>query len=324
MSGVLIVADASAGELGRASLELIAAARELSAQGAGPVAVALVGRHADTLAFGAWAAGVEEIVVVPTPEKRPEAHVSEAALLALIDVRTPSVVLAANTIDSLSYAPAVAARAQLGFATEVTGVSWGEHGVLARRAIYGERLLAELDFPGKRTVVLLAQLGAFDPASALEPAASPARIVRFEHGLEGTARSEHVASVEPPRGDVDVAAAGFLLSIGRGVERAENIPRLERLAELMGATLAVSGPLVEAGWASGVRKVGQSGRTVSPRVYLALGISGAAQHLAGVSGARAIIAVNSDANARIFDVADYGVVADLFEVATELERQLGG
>jgi electron transfer flavoprotein alpha subunit len=95
---------------------------------------------------------------------------------------------------------------------------------------------------------------------------------------------------------------------------------LRRLAELMGAALAVSGPLVEVGWASRGLKVGQSGRTVTPRVYLALGISGAAQHLAGMSGSRTIIAVNCDAGARIFDVADYGAVADLFEVADELER----
>jgi electron transfer flavoprotein alpha subunit len=131
------------------------------------------------------------------------------------------------------------------------------------------------------------------------------------------------SGTEAPTGEVDIAKADLLLSIGRGVDDGEHVPRFEVLATCMGATLAVSGPLVEKGWASRTRKVGQSGRTVAPRVYLALGISGAPQHLASIAKARTIIAVNTDADARIFDVAHHGAVADLFEIAAELERQFG-
>jgi electron transfer flavoprotein alpha subunit len=215
----------------------------------------------------------------------------------------------------------VAARAGVGFASDVSGVSWGESGVIARRRCHGERLLAELDFPCKQSVLLLLRTGAFEPVDG--DGGGGATRSRLDVVLEGRARTERLERREPPAGDVDIAKADVLLSIGRGVESAEQIPRFEALAERMGATLSVSGPLVEAGWVPRARKVGQSGRTVALRVYLALGISGAAQHLAGVSKAQTIIAVNSDPNARIFDAAHYGAVADLFEVAAELERQFG-
>jgi electron transfer flavoprotein alpha subunit len=330
VSGVLAIAELRRGEdeqLGvrPVTYELIAAGRELAREGAGALAVAVIGPaadvHVDSMAF----AGVSEVIVVPTPEDRFEAHVWQAAVEALIEGRAPGVVLAGHTIDSLGFAPAVAARGRHGFASDVTAVSWGAHGALAQRPAYGERLLAELDFPGKQTVVLLLRPGANAPSGGQEALANGGAptVTRLELDLADRSRTERVELREAPIGDVDIAKADFLLSIGRGVGAAEQVARMERLADALGATLAVSGPLVEAGWASRARKVGQSGRTVAPRVYLALGISGAAQHLGGMSRSQTIIAVNSDPRARIFDVAHYGAVADLFEVADELERQLG-
>jgi electron transfer flavoprotein alpha subunit len=332
MSGVLVLAELERTGAGvrPASLELIGAGRALCEQGAGALVVAVIGRDADAEATLAAleVAGVEEIVAVPTPCERFEAHVWQAALEALIRERSPAVVLAEHTLDALGFAPALAAHARHGFASDVTAVSWGGRGLLAHRGVYGERLLAELDFPGKDTVVLLARAGAFAAADAAHGAQAKPLRTRLDVDLHGGARSERVEPApgsrdEQPAGALDIAKAEFLLSIGRGVGDVRRIPDLERLAHLLGATLSVSGPLVEKGWASRARKVGQTGSTVAPRVYLALGISGAAQHLAGISGARTIIAVNSDPDARIFDVAHYGAVADLFEVATELERQLG-
>jgi electron transfer flavoprotein alpha subunit len=274
-------------------------------------------------------------VLVPTPGARFEAHVWQAAVEGLIAARGPSAVLASHTVDALGFAPAAAARAGLGFASDVTGASWGEQGLSARRGAYAERLVAELDFPGKATVLLLLRPGAFqtrDPAAAQGASPGPAidaadqppaPSTRLELDLDGRARTETLELREAPRGEIDIARADFLLSIGRGVKDAGDIPRFERLAELLGAVLSASGPLAEAGWVSKARKVGRSGRTVAPRVYLALGISGAAPHLAGMSEARTIIAVNTDPNARIFDVAHYGAAVDLFEIAAELERRLG-
>ncbi len=320
MSGVLVIAEMRRGELRPVTLELIAAGRELSREGAGPLAVALIAREPGALTNAVSAIeldGVEELLLVASPEAQFEAHVAQAAVEALVEQRAPSLVLAGHTIDSLGFAPALAARGRHGFASDVTAVSWSADGALARRGAYGEKLLAELDFPGKATVVLLLRPGAFEPAAgAGEPAVTD---VALE--LAGRARSEHVELRDPPAGDVDITKADFLLSIGRGVEDAERIPELERLAERIGATLSASRPLVDAGWISSARQVGQSGRTVTPKVYLALGISGAVQHLAGMSKAQTIIAVNSDPEAPIFGVAQYGAVADLFEVAAELERQ---
>jgi electron transfer flavoprotein alpha subunit len=133
-------------------------------------------------------------------------------------------------------------------------------------------------------------------------------------------RARHQEFVDAATSDVDITTADFLLSIGRGVGDKENLPQFEELADKMGATLSVSRPLVDQGWMPNSRQVGQSGKTVKPKVYLALGISGAVQHLAGMKTSGTIIAVNSDPEAAIFNVAHYGAVADLFEVAEELEK----
>ena len=128
------------------------------------------------------------------------------------------------------------------------------------------------------------------------------------------------SSRQPTSSDVDITQADFLLSIGRGIGDKENVEMFEELAEKMGATLSVSRPLVDAGWMPSSRQVGQSGKTVKPTVYLAFGISGAVQHLAGMKTAGTIIAVNTDPEAAIFNVAQYGAMADLFDVAEELEK----
>ena len=141
-------------------------------------------------------------------------------------------------------------------------------------------------------------------------------------GLSDAARTEHVGFREVAAGDVDITKADVLLSIGRGVAERDNIPRFEELAQRLGATLSVSRPIVDAGWMPGARQVGQSGKTVKPKVYFALGISGAVQHLAGMRGAETIIAVNTDPEAPIFGVAHYGAVVDMFELADELDAKL--
>lgn len=319
MSGVLVLAEIAHGGLRPASAELIGAGRELSQEGAGALTVALVGSDAEAHLDAVNLDGVEEIVVVASPHEHFEPHVAQAALEGLIETRRPAVVLAGHTVNSLGFAAAVAARGGHGFASDVTGLSWREDGAVARRGAYGERLTAELDFPQKETVLLLLREGAFEPAAA----AGAASTSRLDLDLAGSARTEHVERREAPVGDVDITKADFLLSIGRGVEEEESIPELQALADKMGATLSASRPLVDAGWISNAQQVGQSGRTVTPKVYLALGISGAVQHAAGMSKAKTIIAVNSDPEAPIFSIAHYGAIADLFEVAAELEQQFG-
>jgi electron transfer flavoprotein alpha subunit len=308
MSGILVVAESRRGELREVSLELVGAASQLKEQAGGPVKVAVIGADA----FGAE--GVDEIITVSAPTEHFEAHVHAAALEALIETQRPSVVLLGHSIDSLGFGPAVAAKLGLGFASDVTALAW-DGGPVATRGGYGGKVEVELEFPGKDTVLLMLRAGAFDPAEAT--GAPDAQAVE----VDAEPRTEHLGFREVAAGDVDITKAEFLLSVGRGIEDKDALPQFEELAEKMGATLSVSRPLVDAGWVPNARQVGQSGKTVKPKVYLALGISGAVQHLAGMQNADTIIAVNTDPEAPIFRVAHYGAVADLFDVAEELAEQ---
>jgi electron transfer flavoprotein alpha subunit len=263
--------------------------------------------------------GVDELLLVATPTEHFEAHVWQKALEQLIDAERPALVVLGHTIDSLGFGPAVAASRGLGFASDATALSWADGPVVARGA-FGDKLVSELEFPGKGCTLVMLRPGTFEAAAAVAGAVE-ARTV--ELALDGVAATEHLGFEEVPDTGVDITKAPFLLSIGRGVEDKDELGRFEALAEKFGATLSVSRPLVDAGWVSSARQVGQSGKTVKPRVYLALGISGAVQHLAGMRSAETIIAVNKDPEAPIFGVAHYGAVADLFEVADELEQALG-
>ena len=317
MSGILVLAESRRGELREVSLELVGAALALKEEAGGPVAVAIIGAGATEHVASLGAAGVDEVLTVDVPTEDCEAHVHADALTALIEQESPAVVLLGHTIDSLGFGPAVAATLGLGFASDVTALGWDD-GPVATRGAYGGKVEAELDFPGKETTLLMLRVGAFEAAETSGDAS--ARSV--EAPVE--ARTEQLGFREADAGDVDITKAEFLLSVGRGIEDKDALPQFEELAETMGATLSVSRPLVDAGWAPNARQVGQSGKTVKPKVYLALGISGAVQHLAGMQTADTIIAVNTDPEAPIFRVAHFGAVADLFDVADELADQFGG
>jgi electron transfer flavoprotein alpha subunit len=319
MSGVLVIAETRQGELRDVSLELITAALSVKSDAGGRVAVAVIAQQPDRFVDRLAVDGVDEVLLVPTPTEHFEAHVAGRALAELIAAESPSLVLLGFTIDSLGFAPAVAAKGGFGFASDATAVGW-DGGPVATRGAYGDKLVSELEFPGKETTLVLLRAGGFEPASS--GSGSPATRT-VEVGLDGVAKTEHLGFQEAEAADVDITKAEFLLSIGRGVEDQDNIPRFEELAERLGATLSSSRPLVDAGWMPSARQVGQSGKTVKPRVYLALGISGAVQHLAGMRTAETIIAVNTDPEAPIFGVATYGAVADMFELADELEQQFG-
>jgi electron transfer flavoprotein alpha subunit len=321
VSDVLVVAETRRGELREVSLELIGAALGVKDSCGGRLLVAVLDHEPERFTQALSVDGVDELLLVPTPAEHFEPHVSQRALEELIEAQGPGLVLLGHTIDSLGFGPAVAAHRGLGFASDVTALSWAD-GPVACRGAYGDKLVAELEFPGRDCTLVMLRSGTFEAAEAgpTRPQSPPTRTV--EVALDGVAATEHVGFEEEEDSDVDITQAPFLVSIGRGVEDKDEIPRFEALAERMGATLSVSRPLVDAGWMPSARQVGQSGKTVKPRVYLALGISGAVQHLAGMRSAETIIAVNTDPEAPIFGVAHYGAVADLFEVADELEQVL--
>jgi electron transfer flavoprotein alpha subunit len=309
LSGVLVVAEHLQGTVRDVTRELVTAGREL-----GDVTVAVIARDPAPLVTALDVDGVSEIVTVAAGGNEFENDVQLQAVEALIEARSPDVVLAAFTVNAMGYAPALAARLGLGFASDVHAVRLEGDTLVATRSYYGGKVHAELDFPGCERVLLMlrptvwapAEVGGGASVSSLDVAAS-------------APRARHVRLVEPEAaGDVDIAQADFLLSIGRGIGEREAIPDFEELAERLGATLSVSRPLVDAGWMPSSRQVGQSGKTVKPKVYLAFGISGAVQHLAGMKASGTIIAVNTDPEAAIFSVAHYGAVADLHEVAEAL------
>lgn len=318
MSGVLVIAEARRGELRETSFELISAAKSLAAESGGPLTVGLVSGDAEALAPELSVEGVDEIVAVGTPGEHFEPHVAEQAVDALIADLDPAVVLFGHTIDALSYAPAIAARGGYGFVSDALTVEW-DGGPVAHRGAYGDRLIERVEFPGHDRVVAMLRPGNADPAGGTGSASVRTLDVSFD---ESAIAAEHVGYRDAEAEDVDIAEQPFLLSVGRGIGDKDSLPQFEALAEALGATLSVSRPIVDAGWMPSSRQVGQSGKTVKPKVYLALGISGAVQHLAGMKKAETIIAVNSDPEAPIFGVAHYGAVADLFDVADALEEQV--
>jgi electron transfer flavoprotein alpha subunit len=304
---VLVIAEHLQGRVRDVTFELVTAARSLG----GPVAVAVIGPEALDVSHE----GVDEIVHVRVEQAEFENDVYQQALERLLDERQPGAVLLGFTVNSMGYAGAVAAKRGLGFASDVFAVSREGEAVVATRAFYGSKVHGELEFPGGQPVLLLLRPTAWAPAAR---GGSPTSSV-LELGPVAS-RARHKEFREVPKGDVDITTADFLLSIGRGVGEQDNIPMFEELAQKLGATLAVSRPIVDAGWMSNARQVGQSGKTVKPKVYLAFGISGAVQHLAGMKTSETIIAVNTDPEAAIFDVAHYGAVADLFDVAEEMAK----
>jgi electron transfer flavoprotein alpha subunit len=308
---VLVVAEHLQGQLRDITLELVTAARELE----GPVAVAVIAKDPAAFDDVLGREGVDEIIHVTAEADEFENDVYQAALEALIEDRRPDVVLLGFTVNAMGYGPAVAAKLGLGFASDVFALAREDAGLVVQRAFYGSKVHAELEFPQKETVLLLLRPTTWAPA---EGSGTPTTTEFAAPAVESRAR--HSEFVEVARGDVDITTSDFLLSVGRGIGEKENLPTFEELADKMGATLSVSRPIVDAGWMPNSRQVGQSGKTVKPKVYLALGISGAVQHLAGMKTSGTIIAVNTDPEAAIFNVAHYGAVADLFEVVEELER----
>jgi electron transfer flavoprotein alpha subunit len=308
---VLVVAEHLRGELRPVTLELISAARSLG----GPVAVAVIARDPSALTDAVNVEGVDEILTVQVDQEEFENDVYQAAVEQLVAERSPRAVLLGFTVGSMGYGPALAAKLGLGFAPDVFAVREEDGGLVAERSFYGAKVNGELEFPGHDTVVLLLRPTAWSPAEGAGSAS-----VAAVGAPSASSRARHKDWVEAQVGDVDITTAELLLSVGRGIGDKENLEQFEELAEAMGATLSSSRPLVDAGWMPSARQVGQSGKTVKPKVYLALGISGAVQHLAGMKTSGTIIAVNNDPEAAIFNVAHYGAVADLFEVAEELEK----
>lgn len=316
--GILVVAEHFDGALGAVTLEAIGAATALKGHFGSLLAV-VVGRETDALAAAANVAGVDEILTVERADSHFDAALYEAVVCAAAEAREARLVLIGHTAAGMACGPAVAARLGAGFAADVFGLAVEEGALVASRSGYGGKVTVDLCFPGKPVVVLTLRGATF----AAPDGPGGAKVVPFPVDLDavpGTAR--HRDYLPAPPADVDIAKAAFILSVGRAVGEGENLPRFARLAERLGATLGCSRPVADSGWLPKAHQVGQSGTVAANcKLYIALGISGAVQHLAGMKHVDTIIAVNTDREAPIFGVAHHGACVDIFALADALERE---
>ncbi|SFR36614.1 electron transfer flavoprotein alpha subunit apoprotein [Halogeometricum rufum] len=312
MSSVLAVADHRRGELRDVSYELVTAGRELADETGGDLHVAVISGEVEEFATKLNREGVTTVHTVEYGEEFNH-DVYTQAVCALADEYDPQYVLMPNSVNGLDYAPAVANRLGLPLVTDAIDVAF-DGGLTVTREMYGSKVETTLEVDAERAAVTV-RGGEWVAASN----GGDAEIMPFEFTPDESAVKSRVTGFEEVGGgDVDITEADVLVSVGRGIEEEENIELVERLADALGATLSSSRPIVDSGWLPKNRQVGQSGKVVTPEVYIAIGISGAVQHVAGMKGAETIVAINTDPNAPIFDIADYGVVGDLFEVVPEL------
>ncbi|MCF2208432.1 electron transfer flavoprotein subunit alpha/FixB family protein [Halobacterium salinarum] len=315
---VLAVADHRRGELRGVSFELLTAGRELADAMDTELHAAVVSGDTDGFADELNRAGVDHVHAVEHgAEFNHDVYVQ--AVAALAGDLDAAVVLTPNSVNGLDYAPAVATRTGRTYVSDAIGLDHGDT-LEVTREMYGSKVETTMEVSDGPYVVSIR--GAEWPAAE---GVGDAEISTFDADIDEDAIGATVNGFEEVGGgDVDIADAEFLVSVGRGIEEEENIALVEALAETTGATLSSSRPIVDNGWLAKNRQVGQSGKQVTPDVYLAVGISGAVQHVAGMKGADTIIAVNTDPNAPIFDIADYGIVGDLFDVVPALIEEFGG
>ncbi len=317
MNGILVIAEHRQGELSAATLETIGAATLLKSQQQQQLTVAILSKNTDAFVQQVSVTGVDEVITVETPVDNFQSDIYETAVLGLASEHKPSVIMMPHSVDAWGYVPAVAVKGDYGLATDVFDVKYENDELIATRAAYAEKMHMEVDFPGKETIVLTIRGNVFKPAEGTtSPEASIFNLADVQM------RTEHLQFIEPESsGDVDITQAEYMLSIGRGISEEDNVEQFQELADLMGFTLGCSRPIADNGWLPKSRQVGQSGKTVtSCNVYIAMGISGSVQHMAGMKHVPNIIAVNTDAEASIFSIARYGIVADIFDIADELQN----
>ena len=315
---VLAVAEHRRGDLRDISFELITAGRELAADFDTDLAVAVIAGDIEGFADKLNREGVDTIYTVDNGEEFNHGVYAEAVeqLCAELD---PTALLLPNSVNGLDYAPAVAGSLNLPLVTDVVGIEGGGTVEVVREQ-YGGKVETTYEVDSERCVLTI-RGAEWPPAESTGDASIEAAEIDIDEGSLGATVNgfEEVGS-----GDVDITDADVLVSVGRGIGEEDNIPIVEELADALGATLSSSRPIVDNGWLPQNRQVGQSGKVVTPDVYIAVGISGAVQHVAGMKGADTIVAINSDPNAPIYDIADYGIVDDLFEVVPRLIEEFGG
>jgi electron transfer flavoprotein alpha subunit len=315
---IAVVVEHLEGRTVSVTFELLARARMLAASGGGRVVAIATG---DDLKPVLDTLGAADVVVAcrhaSLAHYTPEAH--QKALASVLSERRPRLTLVANTAMGMDLAAGLSGALGWPLVAYCRDVRVDGDRLLATSQIYGGKILAEAEIEGASAVVSM--LVGATAADAGRTSGNPA-VEEVTPALDGATRIRFRRLIQPEAGDVDITREAVLVSVGRGIQSRDNIPVVEELAEALGGTISASRPIVDQGWLPKTRQVGKSGMTVKPKLYLALGISGAPEHLEGMRGAELIVAVNSDANAPIFDVAHYGVTADLLDVVPALTEKI--
>jgi electron transfer flavoprotein alpha subunit len=316
---VVVVAEQRDGTLNRTTWEAIAAAQ----QSAGPVKVAVLGSGAAAIAAEVAAASVEEVIHVDhsaLASYTADGHV--LALAALIGQESPDLVFFPHTYQTRDFAPALAARLGRPLVADVTSFKSQDGALVFTRPVFQGKLTADVVATGPAPHLVTFQIGSFR-ADAVKKggAAAPIRAVAIEIDASQV-RQQPEAPFKEAKQAVDLSQAERIVAVGRGIKGQEHLALAQQLAQAMGAEIAASRPICDSGWLPMDRQIGSSGQTVAPKLYVALGISGAIQHLVGMKGSRTIVAINKDAEAPIFEIADYGIVGDLFDVVPAMIAEL--
>ena len=319
---ILVVAEQKDGKLNRASWEAVAAAQQLSG-GSMPVKIAVAGQNVSGVAGELAKAAVAEVIAVDhaaLATYTPDAFVQ--AFHQLIAQTAPALVFFPHSYQTRDFSATLATRLDRALVTDVIGVKQSGGAAAFSRPMFQGKLTADVVPQGPTPHLITIQIGAFR-ADAAQQGASAANVTSAAVNIdESKLRQKPEAPFQEAKQAVDLSQAERIVAVGRGIKSQENIAVAEQLAKAFGAELAASRPICDNGWLPMERQIGSSGQTVAPKLYVAIGISGAIQHLVGMKGARTIVAINKDAEAPIFEVADYGIQGDLFELAPALIAEL--
>jgi len=314
---ILAILEQRAGVWHRMSFETVAAAQQVARELNTRASAAVLGQRIQSLAGELTSKQLEKIWAVEHDQLReytPDGYT--LALRQLLDRARPTIILFPHTYQVRDFLPKLAtALGKVAVSDVIAHRIDGGQMVLVRQLFQG-KVNVDIRFSGEGPHFASLQAGAY---RADQVASGQAAVEAFVPQISvGEIRTKPLELFRESERAVDLSAASIIVSIGRGIREAENIPLIRKLADVLGAELAASRPICDAGWLPMERQVGSSGQSVAPKMYLAVGISGAIQHLVGMKGSRTVVAINKDPNAPIFEVADYGIVGDLFQVVPEL------
>lgn len=320
---VLVITEQQGGSWHRMSFEALAAGQEAALALDCPLVAAVIGAGVDGLAVELAAKDVSEVAVIDHQAlSQYTADGFADGLRQAVDLIQPTLVLFPHTYQVRDLAPKLAASLGRPFISDAVGIRIDDGKPVFVRQLFQGKLRADVVAEGDPPHFASVQSGTYRGDSVAE-GGSPAVIRHLAVDIEPTiVRTQSEAPYQEAKDAVDLGSAEIIVSVGRGIQGPENIPLAEKLAKVLGGELAASRPICDNGWLPLDRQIGSSGQTVTPNLYLALGISGAIQHVVGMKGAKTIVAVNKDEGAPMFEIADYGIVADLFDIIPALLKAL--